>query len=130
MHGENIIGSLEYVYGDMVVGSSDIVFYNSDYPITSELYNSLWPDYLVPVKTAFSSAYQSSLQASLNQPADEESPDIAEVDTRSFKEKLIDFYYDFRPAVIVASGSGLIVLIIGLYIMFVVSPKKKDTFFS
>lgn len=130
VHGKNIIGSLEYVYGDTVIGASDIVFYNQDYPITGELYNSLWPDYLIPIETAFSSAYQDSLQASLAQKANEQNSEPVDTDTRSFKEKLIDFYYDFRPAVIIATGSGLIVFIIGLYIMFVVSPKKKDTFFS
>lgn len=47
-HGANTIGSVVYTYGDRVVGTSDIVFYNSDNPITEKNFRERWPAFMIP----------------------------------------------------------------------------------
>lgn len=52
-HGDNVIGKVTYSYRDRVVGSADIVYFNSEYPMTQARFDREWPRYLIPVDVAF-----------------------------------------------------------------------------
>lgn len=52
-HGANVIGNVVYNYGSKVVGATDIVFYNDEYPITEKVFEERWPDYMIPLDVVF-----------------------------------------------------------------------------
>lgn len=61
-HGKNTIGNIVYNYGDKVVGAADIVYYNSDYPLTEKVFEERWPDYMIPVDVVFENVDKSMLK--------------------------------------------------------------------
>ena len=60
-HGSNVIGTIEYTGGSRVIGTADIIIYNSEYPITENVFNERWPAYMIPVETAFAGIDASQL---------------------------------------------------------------------
>ena len=97
--GENLIGSITYTYGDKVVGMTDIVYYNTDDPMTETKFNQNWPSFMIPVDVAFEGVDIGSLS--------QEDTDAA--------PQLSD-YIDLDKAVPIAigAGAGLTALLIGL----------------
>lgn len=53
-NGDNVIGKVTYSYGDRVVGSADIVYYNSENPMTQQKFDKNWPNFLIPLDVVFS----------------------------------------------------------------------------
>ncbi len=52
-HGDNLIGNISYTYGGRTVANADILFYNSENPITAEVFRNEWPEFMIPVDVAF-----------------------------------------------------------------------------
>lgn len=48
IHGENVIGSLIYSYNGALVGRTDIIYYNEEYPFSQKDFNAVWPKFLLP----------------------------------------------------------------------------------
>lgn len=47
VHGENVIGRLEFFYEDAAIGTTDIIFYNEEYPLSQKDFNAMWPKFLL-----------------------------------------------------------------------------------
>ena len=61
-HGDNVIGNIEYNYGQKLVGAADIVYYNDEFPITEKVFEERWPEYMIPVDVAFENVNPSLLR--------------------------------------------------------------------
>ena len=48
VHGENVIGQLIYSYDGELVGRTDIIYYNEEYPFSQKDFNAVWPKFLLP----------------------------------------------------------------------------------
>ena len=47
VHGPNVIGHLIYMYQGAQIGSTDILYYNEEYPLSQKDFNAVWPKYLL-----------------------------------------------------------------------------------
>ena len=47
VHGPNVIGHLIYFYQGAPIGSTDILYYNEEYPLSQKDFNAVWPKYLL-----------------------------------------------------------------------------------
>ncbi|MCR5727091.1 MAG: D-alanyl-D-alanine carboxypeptidase [Lachnospiraceae bacterium] len=106
-HGENTIGSIEYTGGERVLGSADIIVYNSDYPITEKVFNERWPSYMIPIDTAFEGVDPSKLNK----------PGIKDEELK--KQKLLK-----ENAVAIGIGAGVLVFMVG-GIIAVIKKKRR-----
>ncbi|MBO4696955.1 MAG: D-alanyl-D-alanine carboxypeptidase [Lachnospiraceae bacterium] len=48
VHGENVIGQLIYSYNGALVGRTDIIYYNEEYPFSQKDFDAIWPKFLLP----------------------------------------------------------------------------------
>ena len=106
-HGRNVIGSIEYTSDSRVVGASDIILYNSEYPMTQRVYNERWPAYMIPVETAF----QGVDPLKLNKPG-------AKDEDLKQKQLLKE------DAIAIGIGAGVLVFMIG-GIIAVIKKKRR-----
>lgn len=54
-HGDNVIGHIKYTFGGRTISNAQILFYNSESPITAQVFEEKWPRFMVPVSAAFPS---------------------------------------------------------------------------
>lgn len=45
-HGNNTIGTINYYYGGVFVGSANIIYYNEGFPINATVFQERWPSFL------------------------------------------------------------------------------------
>lgn len=95
-HGENIIGNVAYTYGDRVIGSTDIIYYNNDYPITEKVFKKEWPGYMIPVEVAFKDVTPDMLGKPGNKELAKEKSEAEE-----------------RNAIAIGIGIGVLIFVIG-----------------
>lgn len=46
VHGENVIGQLVYSYQGTMIGRTDIIYFNEEYPLSQKDFNAVWPKFL------------------------------------------------------------------------------------
>lgn len=95
-HGENIIGNVAYTYGSRVIGSTDIIYYNAEYPITEKVFKQSWPGYMIPIEVAFEGVTADML----GQPGD-----------RALAKEKTDS--EERNAIAIGIGIGVVIFVIG-----------------
>ena len=119
-HGDNTIGTVNYSYGGVFVGSADVVYYNSGYPINSTVFLELWPKFLVTPSDADTEEYAEIL--SLHLP-DEPSPTPAVI-----SEELPDKSGETvlgRREMIIGGAAALILLFIAVYLICFELPYRR-----
>ena len=47
VHGPNVIGHLIYSYQGTPIGSTDILYYNEEFPLSQKDFNAVWPKFLL-----------------------------------------------------------------------------------
>lgn len=107
-HGDNVIGTVSYVYGTRVIGSTDIIYYNREYPITEAVFNKRWPKYMIPVDVAFEGVAEEMLHQ-LNR------KEVAQKQEET----------DERNALAIGIGLGIAVFVIGGLII-VIRRMRRD----
>jgi D-alanyl-D-alanine carboxypeptidase len=128
-HGENRVGTVNYEYGGIFVGSADIIYYNEGYPLNNEVLDRMWPPYLFKIDTVFSPEHaeylkdhiepvQEPTQAVL--PTDEPKPTLTEQQENTEKISA------FRRKIIIASGIGAALVLIGLYFVIFELPRMNN----
>lgn len=99
IHGENVIGRISYTYAGKYVGFADIVYYNSDNPLTKAEFDKRWPKYLI---------YPNIIKTDTSQKETVPQSSITEINTSLFN----------KPALINGVFAFAIMLSLGLYIIF------------
>lgn len=121
VHGDNVIGKISYTFEGKYVGFADIVYYNNDYPLTRAEFAERWPSYLIHPNDIIEGTEENEtgdknvneVQASLDGFVGN---DISEKENMSSRN-----YLPIILGIIVA----VIVILIGLYVIFVEIPHKK-----
>lgn len=121
VHGDNVIGQIAYTFAGKYVGFADIIYYNEGYPLTRAEFEARWPSYLIPPDITFEdvppdktiSAAPDETITTVPAPSDEASKDL--------KGKK---GFPVLP-VILGVLAGIIVILAGLYIIFIEIPHRK-----
>lgn len=123
VHGNNVIGQISYTYSGKYVGSTDILFYNEDYPLTKEAFDAQWPDYLIPPDLVFldntSSDNEGNTVGTEDGNTNDQKEEAISVEGTSATKKS-----KVKPIIIGVCVSALI-LVIGYYILFIEIPHRK-----
>ncbi len=119
VHGNNVVGKISYTYAGKYVGSTDILYYNSEYPLTKAEFDAQWPDYLIPPDLIFTDdavpANGSSVDSTSVTNDDSVTPKNPTVTKESSKIKPI----------LIGVSVTVIILVIGYYILFIELPHRK-----
>ncbi len=118
-HGDNVIGKISYEFAGKFVGFADILYYNTDHPITKEVIEEKWPSYLISPEDVIASRADKEnsndeAKEVINTP-DQKITEIESLNTKTSKIKPI----------LIGVFAGAIVLIIGWYILFIEFPHRK-----
>ena len=111
-HGDNVIGTISYTYGDKIVGMADIVYYNSSDAMNEAAFAKRWPGFMIPVDTAFEGIDISTL--SMSKKKSTELPKLSD---------LIDL--EKAAPVAVGVGIGSFALLVGLLILLLTRKKRR-----
>lgn len=122
IYGENIIGNLDFYYGDRHAGTADILFYTENASMPQSEFNKYFPDFLLsPENTQGTNIYN----------------DFGGTDTvenKGFFDKIkAGIYSLYTPAKSFAAICTLFIFLIGLLIIFLVFPievKREDTLYK
>ncbi len=111
-HGNNVIGSITYNYGDKVVGMADIIYYEAKDTLNGTMFEKSWPSFMIPVDVAFEGVDISSL--SMSQGKQAEIPSFSEL-------------IDLKTVTPVAVGIGVacFVLLVGLAVFLITGKKRR-----
>ena len=111
-HGENVIGTITYNYGDKIVGMADIIYYNRANTMNEALFNKNWPVFMIPVDVAFEGIDISTL--SMSQPKSRSIPSLSEL-------------IDIEKVGPVAIGIGIasFVLLVGLIVLLITGRRRR-----
>lgn len=120
VHGDNVVGQISYTYAGKYVGSTDILYYNKDFPLTKAEFDAQWPNYLIPPELVFT---DSGAGITIT-PENTETEDIP-VSTDSSKEKEPKEKSKVLKPVLLGISAAAIVLVIGYYILFIELPHRK-----
>lgn len=107
-HGENVIGTVSYVYGSRVLGSTDIIYYNNDYPVTESVFNKRWPKYMIPVDVAFEGVTDDMLH---------------QINKKEAAQKQTEV--DKRNSIALGIGIGIMVFVIGGLIIVIRRMRRE-----
>ena len=128
-HGDNKVGTVKYEYGGVFVGSADIIYYNSGYPMNSAEIDKMWPPYLFTISDAFSEEHAELLreysEMGIVSPTPTPVPSDAPTPTLTPQQENFDRISGFRRKVIIGSGIGVAVVLIVLYIVAYEIPYQK-----
>jgi D-alanyl-D-alanine carboxypeptidase len=116
VHGNNVVGKISYTYAGKYVGSTDILYYNDEYPLTKAAFDEQWPDYLIPPDMLFSDETNPANGTSsvpVNGTTTVEKPTTVTKETSKIKPILIGV------------SVTVIILVVGYYILFVEVPHRK-----
>ena len=111
-HGDNVIGTISYTYGDKIVGMADIVYYNSSDAMNEAAFSKLWPGFMIPVDVAFEGIDIGSL--SMSKKKSTELPSLSE---------LIDL--EKAAPVAVGVGIGCLALLVGLLVLLLTRKRRR-----
>ena len=111
-HGDNVIGTISYTYGDKIVGKADIVYYNSSNAMNEAAFAKLWPGFMIPVDVAFEGIDISTL--SMSKKKSTELPALSD---------LIDL--EKAAPVAVGVGIGCFALLVGLLVLLLTRKKRR-----
>ena len=111
-HGENVIGTITYDYGDKIVGMADIIYYNTADTMNEALFAKSWPVFMIPVDVAFEGVDLSTLSMSKS----------GKTEVPSFSDLI-----DFEKVAPVAIGIGIacFVLLVGLIVLLLTGRKRR-----
>lgn len=115
-HGDNVIGKISYTYAGKYVGFADILYYNSDYPITKEIIEEKWPSYLVSPEVVIAAR-------ETNENTTSDSKEV--INTSNNKNETAKTKSSKTKPILLGIVAGGIVLVIGWYILFVEFPHRK-----
>ena len=113
-----MIGKISYTYSGKYVGATDILYYNKDYPLTKEVFDAQWPDYLIPPDLVFTDTSQE------NQGESTVDESLTGEDAISVEGTLATKKSKVKPIIIGVCVSAII-LVIGYYILFIEIPYRK-----
>ncbi|ABX44276.1 D-alanyl-D-alanine carboxypeptidase family protein [Lachnoclostridium phytofermentans] len=121
VHGNNVIGQISYSYAGKYVGSTDILYYNQEYPLTKAEFDAQWPNYLIPPELIFKDSETNVTLGS--ESSDKEdipvtSKTTKEKDSKKQGSSLV------KPALLGIIAT-VIVLLVGYYILFIELPHRK-----
>ena len=128
-HGENRVGTVNYEYGGIFVGSADIIYYNEGYPLNNEVLDRMWPSYLFKIDTVFTPEHAEYLKDHIEpeteptqaaEPTDEPEPTLTEQQENTEKISA------FRRKIIIASGIGAALVLVGLYFVIFELPHMNN----
>ena len=117
-HGDNIVGKISYTYEGKYVGSTDIIYYNEDFPLTKAEFEAQWPDYLIPPDLVFNDELQDNSALDVPDISGESAKDAVTANSETTKQSLV------KPILIGISVTSIII-IIGYYILFIEIPHRK-----
>ncbi|MDD5934754.1 MAG: D-alanyl-D-alanine carboxypeptidase [Clostridiales bacterium] len=123
-HGNNVIGKISYTFGGKYVGSTDILYYNDDFPLTRAEFNAQWPSYLIPPELVFNddpsinTETENGNELDSSNSKNEKEPAIAVEGLNAKKASKV------KP-IIIGVCIGAIVLVIGYYLLFIEIPHRK-----
>jgi D-alanyl-D-alanine carboxypeptidase len=122
VHGYNVVGQISYTYAGKYVGSTDILYYNEEYPLTKAEFEEQWPDYLIPPDLIFADATnQETVPAKGNSsstiPSDN---NVVPVENSSVVKETSKL----KP-ILIGIFVTVIIVAIGYYILFIELPHRK-----
>ena len=114
VHGDNVIGQITYTFAGRVVGLSNILYYNEDYPISAAEFEARWPSYLIS-------------PGLISLPSDTgEDKLTAGSEDDSLKEKLKSALYLYGTSALVGLAAAILVLLLFMYFGFIV-PRRRSS---
>lgn len=116
VHGDNVIGQITYQFAGKTIGYADIIYYNSDYPITRAEFEALWPSYMIPPDIVFEE--ENGVYVPIGS-SEEPAPDASGADEGSESGKK-----SWLP-VIFGVIAAVVVVLIGLYIIRIELPHRR-----
>ncbi len=120
VHGNNVVGKISYTYAGKYVGSTDILYYNKDYPLTKAEFDAQWPDYLIPPELIFTDSESNVLDP---ETSDKEDIQVS-IDSTKDKETKKEGSSLVKPILLGVTATA-IVLVVGYYILFIELPHRK-----
>lgn len=120
-HGDNIIGKISYQFGGKYVGFADILYYNSEHPVTQEVIEEKWPDYLISPEAVIAnrtSTVDTNNEAKEVISTSDQTNQVSEAKPSETKNSKI------KP-ILIGVFVGGIVLATGLYIVFIEFPHRR-----
>ena len=132
-HGENVIGTINYSFGGIYVGSAEIIFYNEGYPLNPQTFLERWPKFLFSVDEAFSEAHISLLEKydkyGIVTPTPPPNPTKIVTPTPEPTRGPVNPDYlevsKFKKTVIICSGLAVLVILGVLYLVAFEIPYRK-----
>lgn len=126
-HGDNVIGQISYTYEGKYVGSSDIIYYNKDYPLTKAEFELRWPSYLLPPDYVLTGS-------SASIPTTEENVSVGTDDTNlndstptlnsDTEEENKSSSVNIKP-ILLGITAAAIIIVLGWYVLFVELPHRR-----
>ena len=122
VHGNNVVGKISYTYAGKFVGSTDILYYNEEYPLTKASFDEQWPDYLIPPDLVFADG-ETSVPATSN--SSTTAPETSSGDVDSAKNPSIVKKPSKLKPILIGVSVTVIIMVVGYYILFIELPHRK-----
>lgn len=123
IHGNNVVGKISYTYAGKYVGSTDILYYNEEFPLTKAEFEKQWPDYLIPPDIVFSDAQETS--ATVGSKDNHQASKPSSSDDVSAKNPSLAKKPSIIKPILIGISVTAVILVIGYYILFIELPHRK-----
>lgn len=123
VHGYNVIGQISYTYAGKYVGSTDILYYNEDYPLTKAEFDAQWPSYLIPPDLVFADGSSTDSTSTNSDSLVGNTTDHNEQSipvNRPYTEKTSKV----KP-ILIGVCISIIILVVGYYLLFIEIPHRR-----
>ncbi len=120
VHGYNVIGEISYSYAGKYVGSTDILYYNEDFPLTKAEFDAQWPSYLIPPDLVFTDDPTNSSATDTNSLVG----DSTNEQSIAVKGPTTEKTSKVKP-ILIGICITIIILVVGYYLLFIEIPHRK-----
>lgn len=119
VHGNNVVGKISYTYAGKYIGSTDILYFNEEFPLTKAEFDAQWPDYLIPPDLVFTNAQETSAPVGNDNNQIQQPTNHNAVVKNGAKETS-----KLKP-ILIGVLVAVIILVVGYYLLYIEIPHRK-----